>query len=208
MAGGHWEVRKLKYVASVNPSNIDKKGQINEPDVFLCNYVDVYKNDFITNQIDFMKATATKEQIRKFLLQKGDVILTKDSETPNDIGVPALVVESFEKVVCAYHLTHIKPKKILGPYLLRQFQCKFQQSYFEISANGVTRYGLGIDKFNSALILIPTESEQITINSYIEYKTTKIDQAIKKAQKEITLVKEYLQSLIYQVVTGQLQIDA
>jgi len=138
----HWDVRKLKYLAFVNPSSIDKKSRSNESEILLCNYVDVYNNDFITNKINFMKATATKEQIKKFLLQKDDVILTKDSETPDDIGVPALVDESFEKVVCGYHLTHVKPKKILGSYLFWQFQCKFQQSYFEISANGVTRYGV------------------------------------------------------------------
>ena len=207
----HWEVRKLKFIASANPSNIDKKSKKNELQVFLCNYVDVYKNDFIMNKIHFMKATAPKEQVKKFLLQKGDVILTKDSETPDDIGVPALVIESsenlqFESVVCGYHLTHIKPKSILGSYLFWQFQCKFQQSYFEISANGVTRYGLGVNKINSALMLLPKESEQHQIVSHIQTKTTKINQAIEKAEKEIILVKEYLQSLIYHVVIGKLEI--
>jgi len=75
----HWEVKRLKYVAKANPSNIDKKSKENERSIRLCNYIDVYKNDFIDNTIDFMKATATDDQIEKFILEKGDVIATKDS---------------------------------------------------------------------------------------------------------------------------------
>jgi len=49
--------------------------------------------------------------------------------------------------------------------------------------------------------------EQQKIVSYIETKTEKIDQAIEKAEKEITLAKEYLQSLIYPVVIGRLGVE-
>ncbi len=61
--------------------------------------------------------------------------------------------------------------------------------------------------FFSIKSLYPPISEQQQIVSHIESKTAKIDQAIEKAEKEISLVKEYLQSLIYQVVTGRLEID-
>ena len=67
-----------------------------------------------------------------------DVIITKDSETPDDIAAPALVTEHFDNVACGYHLTHIKPKKINGDYLFRYFQSRYLNSYFEVSANGVT----------------------------------------------------------------------
>ena len=52
------EVKKLKYIADANPSNIDKKSKDNEEAVLLCNYVDVYKNEFISSELAFMKATA------------------------------------------------------------------------------------------------------------------------------------------------------
>ncbi len=56
-------------------------------------------------------------------------------------------------------------------------------------------------------IAIPPIEEQNEIEQTVKSKTAKIDQAIEKAEKEIILVKEYLQSLIYHVVTGQLKID-
>jgi len=75
-----WEVKKLKYVVNAHPSNIDKKSKENEKNVFLCNYVDVYNNEFIGSDLSFMKATANENQIEKFILEKGDVIATKNSE--------------------------------------------------------------------------------------------------------------------------------
>ena len=64
----HWEVKRLKRICDVFPSNVDKKCHEDETPVLLCNYTDVYYNEFITNGMDFMAATASLEQIKKFTL--------------------------------------------------------------------------------------------------------------------------------------------
>jgi len=201
-----WEVKKLKYIADANPSNIDKKSKENEKAILLCNYVDVYKNENISSELNFMKATASNDQITKFILEKGDVIITKDSETPDDIAAPALVVECFDNVVCGDHLTHIKPKKISGYYLFRYFQSKYLNSYFEVSANGVTRYGLSVDKINSALILTPPRPDQTAIVHHIETETARINAKIARTKRIIDLQKEYRTALISEVVTGKIKV--
>ncbi len=197
----HWEVKKLKYVALANPSSINKKAVKGEREIFLCNYTDVYNNDFINSELSFMRATANNAQIEKFLLEKDDVIITKDSETLDDIGVPALVIENLQNVVCGYHLTHIKPKNIQGSFIFRFFQTKLLNSYFEISANGITRYGLGINKINSAPIFIPSYEEQTTIASYLDRKTAEIDELITKKERLLQLYEEEKTALINQAVT-------
>lgn len=82
---------RLKHVAHVAVSNVDKKSVEGELPVRLCNYTDVYHHDRITERLHFMTATASAEQVRDFRLRPGDVLITKDSETPDDIAVPALV---------------------------------------------------------------------------------------------------------------------
>ena len=203
-----WKVKKLKYVAVARPSNIDKKSKDEEEPVSLCNYVDVYKNEFINRELTFMRATAAQEQIEKFLLQKGDILATKDSESPDDIANPALVVEDFDGVVCGYHLTHIKPKKIIGSYLFRYFQTNYLNSYFEVSANGVTRYGLGVDKFDSALILNPSMDEQTAIANFLDRKTTEIDVLIAQKERLLELYEEEKTAIINHAVTKGLDLNA
>lgn len=197
----HWDVKRLKYVADANPSNIDKKSKDKEQEIFLCNYVDVYKNEFITSELDFMKATASDAQIQKFMLKKGDVIATKDSESANDIGIATLVLEDFEDVVCGYHLTHIKSKKIQGEYLYRQLQSEYTKSKFETLANGVTRYALGVDAFNNLSLIIPPEKEQTTIANYLNNKTIEIDQLIEDKKQLLKLFEEEKTAIISHLIT-------
>jgi type I restriction enzyme S subunit len=203
----HWEVKRLKYVADSNPSNVDKKSKDDEEEIFLCNYVDVYKNEFISSEIKFMKATASEGQIKKFILEKGDVIATKDSESPDDIAVPTLVSEDFENVICGYHLNHIKPREISGFYLFRLFQSPFLKSYFETSANGVTRYGIGAEKFQNVQVLVPASSEQTAIATYLDRKTTEIDELIADKKRLLKLYEEEKTAIINHAVTKGIDPD-
>ena len=51
----HWEVNRLKHVAKILPSNVDKHIYPDEIQVRLCNYTDVYYNDYITVDTVFEK---------------------------------------------------------------------------------------------------------------------------------------------------------
>ena len=59
----------------VGVSNVDKRIRESEFPVRLCNYVDVYKNDRITLVLPFMNATASREEIGRFRLERGDVLI-------------------------------------------------------------------------------------------------------------------------------------
>ncbi len=87
----HWDEMRLKFISEMIVSNVDKIAVDFEIPVKLCNYVDVYKNIYITNKIPFMEVTATKEEISRYKIKNNDVLITKDSEDWLDIGVPALV---------------------------------------------------------------------------------------------------------------------
>ena len=54
---------RLKHVASIAVSNVDKKSGEGERAVRLCNYTDVYYHDRITGDLAFMDATASDSQI-------------------------------------------------------------------------------------------------------------------------------------------------
>ena len=205
----HWEVRRLKFIAEVNFSTVDKHSHKEEKQVRLCNYVDVYKHEYITNDFDFMIATATDAEIKRFTVKKGDVIITKDSETAADIAIPALVVEDLENVVCAYHLAHIKPNRELveSEFLFRLFQSKKINSHFEVAAKGVTRHGLSYDDINSVFLPYPpTLKEQQEIIKYIRTETKTLDIAISKAEREIELIKEYREAMVAEAVTGKMKL--
>lgn len=204
----HWEVNKIKTISQIKPSNVDKKSKENEPPVFLCNYTDVYNNEFITNDLNFMKATASHDQIRKLSLNIDDIIITKDSESSDDIAVPAIVTEELDNVVCGYHLAVIKPniEKINPKFLFRSFESDKINKQFELSANGVTRFGLGIYPISNSYVCLPPLMEQKKIAEYLDRETSTILKAIDKILEHIELLKEYKNSLIHNVVTGKIDV--
>ena len=180
-----WEMKRLKYISYTRVSNVDKKSEDEIP-VRLCNYIDVYKNEFINENIEFMLATATRRQVDSFELKNGDVIITKDSETPDDIGISAYVdLEDTRNIVCGYHLALSTPfdPVLLGKYLFRLFQSNIFRSYFEVSSNGITRYGLDTYSILNAKILLPSFSEQLRIADFLDRETGKIDKLISIKQK-------------------------
>ncbi|MFN6274542.1 MAG: restriction endonuclease subunit S [Microcystis sp.] len=205
----HWKVKKLKYLAKINLSNVDKKSNENEDTVKLCNYVDVYYNDYITKEIDFLIATASHEQKQKFALKKGDVLLTKDSETWDDIAVPACVANDLDNVICGYHLAHIRPyqDRAIGEYIFRSISSTRLKEQFWVAANGVTRFGISKSSISDALLLEPPVSEQQKIAEFLDQETGKIDKLITKKERLIKLLKEKRTALISHAVTKGLNPD-
>ena len=200
----HWEVKRLKHIAKILPSNVDKHIYSDEIQVRLCNYTDVYYNDYITVDTVLQKGSCKEREFAKFVLRKGDVIITKDSETPDDIGVPTFVKDDLENVVCGYHLTLIRPYGCRGEFIFRFIQSDRTRRYFELNSNGITRYGLGKSSIENLLLPIPSDSEQREIANFLDQKTKQINDLIATEQRKIELLKEYRQSLISEAVTGKI----
>lgn len=172
-----WEHRMLIDIADVIISNVDKKTKEDETPVRLCNYTDVYYNQFIRRDMAFMSATAKEREIKKCSLFKGDVIITKDSETADDIGVPAYVRESIEGLVCGYHLVILRPKPnvVDGAFLFYALSDRAAQVQFHAKANGITRFGLRKNDIETVEVPIPPLPVQRQIGAILGSLEDKID---------------------------------
>ena len=154
-SSGNWPTAPLGELVDLTLSSVDKKTKAREIDVILCNYLDVYNNSFVRAGMDFMSATATEREIARCALAKGDVVITKDSEKHDDIGVPALIRDDIHNLVCGYHLAILRSRanNILGPYLFYALSAPSTQRQFHSFANGITRFGLR--KYDIGLVEIP-----------------------------------------------------
>ncbi len=183
---------RLRDVALVLTSNVDKVIDPDEHPVRLCNYVDVYKNKFIHNDMLFKPGSATAAEIKKFRVHVDDVIITKDSETADDIGVPALVKSTADDLVCGYHLSILRAdrRRLIGPFLYWHLLSKKSQEDFGNAANGVTRYGLTQGGIKSIPINVPDLATQRQIADFLDRETARIDLLIEKKQRLVALLGE------------------
>ncbi|MBI3650183.1 MAG: restriction endonuclease subunit S [Acidobacteria bacterium] len=205
-----WEIKPLKAVATYSVSNVDKVPADGESPVRLCNYTDVYKNEFINLTLDFMHSTATHEEIKKFGLKMNDVVITKDSESWDDIAIPALVSETAEDLVCGYHLAVLRPMsgQILGRFLFRCLQAKPIRLQLELASTGVTRFGLPKQEIGKLVLPIPSLSEQRAIAKYLDRETAQLDALVTAKERLLELLAEKRRALIAHAVTHGLNADA
>lgn len=176
----NWEKFKLVDVADIKLSSVDKKTKEGERNVRLCNYTDVYKNSFISKDKaeSFMVASCSESNFEKFILRKGQVAITKDSEKTDDIGIPTYISEDFDDVVLGYHLSLIMPlkDKLSGKFLNYWLQTKSAKRYFENNASGSgQRCTLVLDVIKSIPLYLPSVNIQKQIAKVLFDLETKIE---------------------------------
>ena len=197
-----WKRKPLRAVAYCVVSNVDKVKVDGEIPVQLCNYTNVYHNEFIRPGSGLMRATASEAEIARFALSVDDVVITKDSEAWDDIGVPALVVETSADLVCGYHLAVLRPRKevIDGAFLFRCLQAKPIQVQLALSANGVTRFGLPKSEIGATVVPVPPLPQQHAIARYLDGETARLDALVAEKERLLILLVEKRQALITRAV--------
>ncbi len=200
-----WRTEPLERIAEIRSSNVDKKTNPGEQPVRLCNYMDVYSREYITEDIDFMEATATPAEIQRFGIERGDVLITKDSETPDDIGIPTVVVDDIPRLVCGYHVALIKPNRAeVDPlYLAKQLGLSDTGRYYGRLANGSTRYGLSYQSIARTPILLAPLPQQRRIAEIL----TTVDEAIEHTEALIAKTQQIKAGLMHDLFTRGIAAD-
>ena len=171
---------KLGDIAKIEISGVDKKSVDGETPVRLCNFVDVYRNWAIIQKLseNFMIASAKETEIAKCSIHKGQVAITKDSETRDDIGIPAYIADDFDNVLLGYHCALITPNDDVldGKYLNAFMHTRYIQKYFENNASGSgQRYTLSNETIFQIPILLPSLEVQKAIGNLLSNIDRKIE---------------------------------
>ena len=212
---------RLGDVADVCVSGVDKKTMPGEQAVRLCNYTDVYYNWTIRKELSqsFMMASARDGEIAKFRLRAGQVALTKDSETRDDIGHPAYIADDFEDVILGYHCALISPHVGIldGQYLNGLLRTRHISDYLSRNAGGSgQRYYLSDSTIKALPISLPPIDTQLRIAGVLgsldekialnRKKIAELEALAKLVYEQFVARKQYAQTTIgaeMQVVTGK-----
>jgi len=140
----------------------------------------------------FTETTRVQLTAIQHLARIGYTYLGKDSETRDDIGIPAYIADDFDDVVLGYHNALITPdeRKLSGKYLNAFMHSSYIQKYFENNASGSgQRYTLSNDTVNSIPILLPSIKDQEKIGNLFSFIDRKIALNKKMNQKLEAIAK-------------------
>lgn len=203
---GEWKEVNLGEIGKFLTSSVNKKISKNEKDIWLLNYMDVYNNKYIDSNINFMKVTATEHQIKTNNLVKGDILFTPSSETRDDIGHSAVVIEDMKEVLYSYHLMRYRINSInLVDINFRGYCFNNEETLTEFSklATGSTRYTLSKGDFENVRLNLPPLPEQKAIAEIL----STADKEIELLKKLLINKKEEKKGLMQLLLTGIVRVQ-
>ena len=197
----HWEARKLKFASKMiagGATPASGQSELWDGDVVWVTPQDVSKNERLSSSARKL-TSAGFASCSTVMVPPGSVVVTSRAPVGN--------VSFAEVELC----TNQGCKAVVPDqrYLLNEYcfvLLKVMQPVFQRAANGTTFFEISTWAFENIKAPLPPTSEQEAILAQIKEATSKIDQAIIRAQREIELMREYRTRLISDVVTGQVDV--
>lgn len=106
----------------------------------------------------------------------------------------------------ASSLMGIRCKKMIPDYLLFLLKSSVIETQNALFMNGTCAANLSAENVCGYLVPIPNETEQRTIAEYLQGRCSEMDELISANEATIQKLKEYRQSIIYEAVTGKIEV--
>mgnify|MGYP003803113829 FL=1 len=193
-----WALKRFKYLTRIESGQVDPRvNPYSEMILIAPNHIQSG-----TAQILYTESAHDQNAISgKYLVSKGQIIYSKIRPK-----LQKACIAEFE-CLCSADMYPIAVNNELIPHFL----------LFLILSNPFTRYVVDLslrvkmpkvnrDELGNFIISYPDRIIQKRICDYIQIQTKSIDQTIKKILEEISLILEYRDRLIADVVTGQVDV--
>ena len=200
----HWKIGRLKYF--VNFYNGDRTSKYPQPFEFVDNGVafltshNLNKFCVDTSNCKFI----TKEKYNTLSgakIQMNDIVFC----LRGSIGKCSINKHLFEGTV-ASSLCTIRPNNINGVFLLYCLWSEIVERQTQIYMNGTCAANLSGENVANFIIPLPPMDEQKKIVDFLDRKCAAIDESICRREKLIEKLTEYKKSLIYEAVTGKMEV--
>ena len=200
----HWRFSRLKFHFSENSGGIWGQDDEFENGIYVLRSTEITIDGHWDLQ-NLIKRKLSKEEAERFLLKKGDLIITKSSGSQDHIGKTGLVDETIEAMVVCYSnfVQRLRPQSHINSKFLHYFMnCPLAREQYKYQSETTTGLAnLNAQSINELFISVPPEREQCQIVNFFDRKTEQIDELIRIKEQRIELLHEQRTALINQVVT-------
>lgn len=140
-------------------------------------YMDIFDNYFVPNELSSL-VNANEKERRTCSIRRGDVFLTRTSETDEDLGISSVALKDYSDATFNGFTKRLRPKN--GAGLLPEYAgFYFRSPRFRAMVSGMssmtTRASLNNEMLSSLSILVPPVEAQASIANILFSLHRKID---------------------------------
>lgn len=206
----HWEIVRLRSKFSFGKGLPITKADLTDSGVGVISYGQIHSKSNV--------GTTIKPELVRFVDNKylgtneasivcdGDFIFADTSEDLSGCG-NCVYVDVDYPLFAGYHTMILHPQKIdSSKYYSYLFATDAWRSQIRAQATGVKLFSITQKMLRDALLIEPTEEEKERIVTFLDEKCSLTDVVISDNEIAIQKLKEYRQSIIYEAVTGKIEI--
>jgi type I restriction enzyme S subunit len=191
----HWEIRRLKYMASINDEALS---ETTDPG-YEFSYADIGNVDAVKGIVDresylFENAPSRARRI----VRDGDTIV---STVRTYLRAIAPIRQPEDHLIVSTGFAVVRPRKIDPDYLSYALRSPCFVETVVSRSTGVSYPAINASEVGTIEITIPAADEQRAIATFLDRETARIDTLIEKKQRQIELLQEKRSALISHAVT-------
>lgn len=195
----HWEISKIKYHGTArNGLTYSPSDLTDESGILVLRSSNVQDSKLVFNDNVYVSCSVKNN----LMVKNNDILICSRNGSRNLIGKNALIDRDVKATFGAFMLIYRSKISKFMFYVLNSNIFSYHLSNFVTSTiNQLTN-----SNFENIKFPLPPLNEQKEIAEFLDKKCEKIDRLNENYTKQITTLKEYKKSLIYECVTGKKEI--
>lgn len=167
----------------------------------IVNYMDVFgRAGILCSQLKG-RVSLTNQELTNFDVKKGDVLFTRTSETPEEVGMASVILDEPAQTVFSGFVLRGRPKndRLYGSFKAYCFRSSFVRKQIISKASYTTRALTNGRILSAVMLLVPPAPEQRAIAAAL----SDVDELLGALDRLIAKKRDLKQAAMQQLLTGQ-----
>lgn len=198
-----WEVKALGDIFTLK-NGVNKGKEFFGTGVPIISYRNVFDGNGIYDHMLSNKVEMTESELSRFKVEKGDLFITRTSETPDEIGLTNVYLGDLDNVVYNGFVIRARQKSIIldFDYCKYAFKANYMRQQMIHSSKFTTRAGISGESLELLKVIVPALSEQKKIGKAL----SAIDARILTMSIKIESQKSLKKALMQDLLTGKVRV--
>lgn len=202
----HWEVAKLKHIATVRGGvakgrNLGDSPTVRLPYLRVANVQDGYID---LTEVAEIEVAVT--EVERYSLRKGDVLMNEGGDN-DKLGRGDVWNGEIHPCLHQNHVFAVRPMRVVSEWLALLTSAGYAKRFFESRAKQTTNLAsISSTNLSELPVVLPPQHEQRELLSRVAASLAELDTLSAKTQSMVELAKEHRSSLISAAVTGKIDV--